>query len=526
MEKALREPVPQPPAAATRAGPAAVAERTRPVPAEAEAAIRTPGEPLAAVDGSALGGRRGHDFGQVRVHRSPEAGAAADRLGASAFTVGEHVVFGPGRFAPGTPAGRALIAHELGHVIEQRTGVRPREVARQPRTAPPPELAPNPYEETPAEALHRLEALAEARAAILDALVRRHDAIDFLNRLRRTDEAQRQALLADGAFLGEVHGVLHGLAYWTVLLVLRYGNLRPSHVSQLYMATSFGEIQRVLDLVRAFPDLRDEAQVPGTRQMLDEQLTGNPHHDRVLAVFGDPRVSATGVTTTTHEAHYDRPKGGGAPRLMAFGGAVSFSLERTSRELRVLVRILLVRKPPATGTYFPTDAKMTQWRSGIQSAWNGRFTATNGATHLDVVFVPMFIHEAGEGPDYTVEVDEGTAYQRADTTHWWVGNTGDTVAHEFGHMVGNPDEYGLPAHAADIPAALVSDPAERLRSSQQGLSAGTKTQPTAEGGREAIGLMGQHSATSRAELRHGWLVLRTFNGNLGPGEAPFRLEVH
>lgn len=523
MEKALPEPVPQLPAPAAPAL-AAVPERTRPVPAEAEAAIRTPGEPLAAVDRAAPRGRRGHDFAQVRVHRSPEAGAAADRLGASAFTVGEHVVFGPGRFAPGTAAGKALIAHELGHVVEQRTGARPREVARQPRTAPPPQLAPNPYEETPAEALHHLEALAEARAALLEAL-RRHDAIDFLNRLRRAGEAQRQALLADGAFLGEVHAVLRGLAYWTVLLILRYGNLRPSHVSQLYMATSFGEFQRVLDLVRTFPDLRDETQVPGTRQMLDEQLRGNPLHDRVVSVFDDRRVAATGVAATLSEAHFDQPKGGGAPRLMAYGQAVSFSLERTSRELRVLVRILLVRKPPAGGTYFPPDAKMAQWRSGIQGAWNGRFNATNGTTRLDVVFVPMFIHEPGEAPDYTVEVDEGATYQRADVTHWWAQSSGDTVAHEFGHMVGNPDEYGLPAHAADIPAALVPDPAARLRSSQEGLPAGTATQPTAEGGREAIGLMGRHSVSSRAELRHGWLVLQTFNANLPHGEAPFRLEV-
>ncbi|HEU5003830.1 MAG TPA: DUF4157 domain-containing protein [Actinomycetota bacterium] len=517
MEKAHAE--------AASPGPGAIPERTSPVPASAEAAVSTPGEPLAVHDRAPLEGRLGHDFGRVRVHRSPEAAAAADGLGAVAFTVGEHVVFGPGRFAPATSAGRALLAHELGHVVEQRTGARPREVARQPQTAPPPELAPNPYQETPQEALHRLEDLAEARESILEAL-RRSDAIDFLNRLRRTSEATKAALLGDTAFLAEVHRVLRGLAYWTVLLILKFGNLRPADVSQLYMATSFGEMQRVLDLVRANRDLRDEAQVPGTRQMLDEQLRGNPLHDRVLSVFDDRRVSATGITTTTHEAHFDRPTGGGAPRLLPYGGTVSFSLERTSRELRVLVRILLVKKPPATGTYYPSDAKMTQWRGGIQQAWNGRFTATNGTTHLDVVFVPMFVHDVAEGPDYTVEVDDGTAYQRADVTHWWVGDSADTVAHEFGHMVGNPDEYGLPAHASDIPASMVADPAERRRSSQEGLPAGTKTQPTPEGGREAIGLMGRHSATSRAELRHGWLVLQTFNANLQPGEAGFHLEVH
>src|SRR6185436_18859597 len=38
------------------------------------------------------------------------------------YTVGEHVVFGSGRYSPRTADGRHLIAHELAHVVQQGGG--------------------------------------------------------------------------------------------------------------------------------------------------------------------------------------------------------------------------------------------------------------------------------------------------------------------------------------------------------------------------------------------------------------------
>lgn len=62
------------------------------------------------------------DFGHVRIHTDPGAAQLSDQLGARAFTVGEHVAFGPGEFRPGTPYGDALVAHELAHVVQQGDG--------------------------------------------------------------------------------------------------------------------------------------------------------------------------------------------------------------------------------------------------------------------------------------------------------------------------------------------------------------------------------------------------------------------
>jgi len=63
-----------------------------------------------------------HDFSRVRVHADPLAAKSARDVDAHAYTVGHHVVFGAGRFAPRTDEGQQLLAHELAHVAEQSRG--------------------------------------------------------------------------------------------------------------------------------------------------------------------------------------------------------------------------------------------------------------------------------------------------------------------------------------------------------------------------------------------------------------------
>ena len=58
------------------------------------------------------------DFSSVRCHSSLQA----KTLGARAFTAGDTIVFAPGFFDAATSHGRRLIAHELSHVVQQRSG--------------------------------------------------------------------------------------------------------------------------------------------------------------------------------------------------------------------------------------------------------------------------------------------------------------------------------------------------------------------------------------------------------------------
>ena len=63
------------------------------------------------------------DFSAVRVHTGPESDRAASGLGASALTAGQDIVFRAGAFAPHTPGGDRLLAHELAHVVQQAGGL-------------------------------------------------------------------------------------------------------------------------------------------------------------------------------------------------------------------------------------------------------------------------------------------------------------------------------------------------------------------------------------------------------------------
>jgi hypothetical protein len=81
--------------------------------------LRSSGTPLDGGTRSGMETRFGHDFGSVRVHSDGMSAASAQAVGAAAYTVGSHVVFGEGRYAPETPAGMKLLAHELTHVVQQ-----------------------------------------------------------------------------------------------------------------------------------------------------------------------------------------------------------------------------------------------------------------------------------------------------------------------------------------------------------------------------------------------------------------------
>jgi Domain of unknown function (DUF4157) len=66
--------------------------------------------------------RLDYDFSRVRVHADREAATATHMMHARAFTIGSHIAFGKGEYAPGTTAGLRLLAHELVHVIQQDGG--------------------------------------------------------------------------------------------------------------------------------------------------------------------------------------------------------------------------------------------------------------------------------------------------------------------------------------------------------------------------------------------------------------------
>jgi hypothetical protein len=90
-----------------------------PIPEAVDEVLSSPGHPLDPATRATMELSFGHDFSKVRVHSDEKAGESAAALDADAYTVGDDVAFAPGRFKPDTARGRALIAHELTHVVQQ-----------------------------------------------------------------------------------------------------------------------------------------------------------------------------------------------------------------------------------------------------------------------------------------------------------------------------------------------------------------------------------------------------------------------
>lgn len=115
----MREPrVAAPPATAALGAPTGASDQR--APGIVHEVLRSPGKPLDSGVRAFFEPRFDHDLSQVRVHTDNRAAESADAVGARAYTVGSHVVFGASEYSPSTGNGRNLIGHELGHVTQQQ----------------------------------------------------------------------------------------------------------------------------------------------------------------------------------------------------------------------------------------------------------------------------------------------------------------------------------------------------------------------------------------------------------------------
>lgn len=84
-------------------------------------ARRGQGTPLDAGTRATMEAGFGASFGNVRVHTDSESDLLNQRLSAKAFTTGSDVFFSRGAYQPDSGEGRALLSHELAHVVQQRS---------------------------------------------------------------------------------------------------------------------------------------------------------------------------------------------------------------------------------------------------------------------------------------------------------------------------------------------------------------------------------------------------------------------
>jgi hypothetical protein len=80
------------------------------------------GQPLPAAVRHMMEIELGVSLDRVRIHTDLVAADAAHAVRAKAFTVGDDIFFADGAYAPNTPVGQRLLAHELAHVVQAYQG--------------------------------------------------------------------------------------------------------------------------------------------------------------------------------------------------------------------------------------------------------------------------------------------------------------------------------------------------------------------------------------------------------------------
>ncbi|MET0357342.1 MAG: DUF4157 domain-containing protein [Cellvibrio sp.] len=89
------------------------------VPASVERTLSSSGNALPTIARRDMEQRFNQDFSGVRIHTDSNAAQSARDINANAYTAGNNIVFGSGKFSPESQQGKHLLAHELTHVVQQ-----------------------------------------------------------------------------------------------------------------------------------------------------------------------------------------------------------------------------------------------------------------------------------------------------------------------------------------------------------------------------------------------------------------------
>ena len=87
------------------------------IPAAVKLALNSPGKMLDPATRHSFESWFGVALDKVRVHTDEQASRASRALNAEAFSIGNRIVFGRGRYTPENYNGRKLLAHEIAHVL-------------------------------------------------------------------------------------------------------------------------------------------------------------------------------------------------------------------------------------------------------------------------------------------------------------------------------------------------------------------------------------------------------------------------
>jgi hypothetical protein len=331
-------------------------------------------------------------------------------------------------------------------------------------------------------------------------------------------EPQRQEIAANVGLMGRIGGAFSTHEYFQIKIVLVYGTdaATPAPVTAVVGAMAGTPTITTLknpigllpepDLAKIKVPIREymrpllsEEDFVKLGRMLDQGLiddeTINQNWNETLLI-GDPTVPGTVFVPQN------------------FVGNQGFDVGYYRDRVEVTVRIEFSCPTFDFTAKAALPGLMTQWEGMIESAWDNKFSLRNAARTLPIRI--NMVYNSGT-PHHKVNVGSAVnvSWPGYNTANWYyqANNYDHTKAplHEFGHMLGNPDEYNR--SAIDF-TNIVGTAPTAANSNTQTDSAGTtrhthKTSLMASGG--------------TVEGRHLNYFTNWLNGKRLPGEPAYTL---
>ncbi len=228
------------------------------------------------------------------------------------------------------------------------------------------------------------------------------------------------------------------------------------------------------------------------RDLIKSSLS-KENYDRVIQML-DNGLLKWGTDEQDYKEKLYEKKPDGSRYKKTYDGHGYYDIEYSRTAVKIIVRTKLKGEPVPIAT-------QNIWKAGIQNRWKDKFHL-EGPRRLDIIFVPIFTND---NPHHTLNVKNEPG-MREDAGNWELNTNGDTAAHEFGHWIGNPDEYWRSAEdfqaiVGRAPTAAEKDGPESYTSSDPIMSSGA----------------------GDAQIRHFGNILKWLNKNRLRGEAPYRL---
>lgn len=391
-----------------------------------------------------------------------------------------------------------------------------------------PDLLENPY---------RLS--AEQQTAVRDRVLgplERNEGTSFITSIRSLSAIEASALLDDEEFWRPIRRIFRGRSLWAVYTILYFNNhLREPdlRLSVNFRANDPMGFMDALSIVLL--EIRPRQYFEFLREAAAHEFAGSPQLRQILNMI-DQRNAPGAVerlAISTRQVHYEENEAG-EQELHLYGRNVRrMTVYETGGQLRVVLRIRFVSgaNPRQSYYFFPDPGTPERWRAAIERYWNGKFILDNGVKRLRLTVAPLFYYESGPAVDKQVSIMESDQLScpssstpgRANASCWFTDSSDETIAHEFGHLLGAADEYNLPGSIAEIPAGIRSQlTAEDLEfTTMEGITG--RRRRKREGGYDIDSLMGRHSRSTDVKARHIRRLVRRINGRLPDGTPHYRI---